>query len=308
MFRYSSFGTTVVSDFELPELKTGASHGEPLRIRRGDFELPPLEAVDCRRQGRQAQYGASGKKDVLHWEGMGAFCVEDGVSILYATRSEDPALFRLYLLSEALGMALFQRGRFLLHGSAVEVNGKALIFLGTPGAGKSTTAASFHQLGCRALADDMVVLDTSAEGEVHLFPSYPQIKIWEPSVKGLGMENENLVPLFKGSKKWTVNANGTEPAYPGEIPVSDIFVISPQSKEMEYPKMNEQEAFLALTQYFPLPPQLLRGEKLERHFGQAGKIADRVNFWQLRRTHDFSDLKRFAEKIIEEKMTQNIVV
>lgn len=63
-----------------------------------------------------------------------------------------------FLLGPVLGVVLRLRGVTCLHASAVALGGKAIAFMGVPGAGKSTTAALFARNGHSILADDITAL------------------------------------------------------------------------------------------------------------------------------------------------------
>ncbi|MGY6512292.1 hypothetical protein ACXIUH_25465, partial [Vibrio parahaemolyticus] len=68
-----------------------------------------------------------------------------------------------------LQMALAQRRYLLLHASAVERDGRALLMTGESGAGKSTLAALLMTHGWRLMGDEFALLDP-ATGLVHAFP------------------------------------------------------------------------------------------------------------------------------------------
>ena len=89
-----------------------------------------------------------------------------------------------YLLGPVMGFVLRLRGVVSLHASAVVVGGVALALVGCPGAGKSTTAASFACCGFGVLADDVVAL---ADREECFFvePGYPRLNLWPDSVRAL---------------------------------------------------------------------------------------------------------------------------
>ena len=65
---------------------------------------------------------------------------------------EDAAVF---LRGPVMGFVLRLRGQIPLHASAVDIGGSAILLMGPPGAGKSTTAACFAQLGNPLLSDDI---------------------------------------------------------------------------------------------------------------------------------------------------------
>jgi len=84
-----------------------------------------------------------------------------------------------------------------LHGSAVSLKGRAFIFLGASGAGKSTTAHALGARGLRLVSDDMVLVDV-ARGLV--LPGAPTVRLWRDELEG-ALERE---PVSAGvrDKHW----------------------------------------------------------------------------------------------------------
>jgi len=74
-----------------------------------------------------------------------------------------------------LQMALAQRRYLLLHASAVERDGRALLMTGESGAGKSTLAALLMTRGWRLMGDEFALLDP-ATGLIHAFPRLISLK------------------------------------------------------------------------------------------------------------------------------------
>ena len=76
-------------------------------------------------------------------------------------------------LNQVLPLALSRQGKLMLHGSAVDVDGQGVAFVGVSGRGKSTLAASFATAGRRFLSDDDVRhLEWSGTG-LQIIPSHP---------------------------------------------------------------------------------------------------------------------------------------
>ena len=130
----------------------------------------------------------------------------------------------VYLLGPVLGNLLRLRGEICLHGSAVELDGEALGFIGGPGAGKSSTAAALAQRGHRVLSDDLLVLHES-EGGFRAQPGYPSLRLWPASVAGLYGSAGALPPIVRGWDKRhldlaAANAYADEP-----LPLAAIYVL-----------------------------------------------------------------------------------
>ena len=61
--------------------------------------------------------------------------------------------------STVVGAFLALRGGLTIHGSAVEIDGKAVVLCGRSGAGKSTSIAALIANGARLISDDLTVIE-----------------------------------------------------------------------------------------------------------------------------------------------------
>jgi len=89
-----------------------------------------------------------------------------------------------YLLGPVLGLLLRLRGVTCLHASAVSFGDFAVAFIGSEGAGKSTTAAALAQQGCGIITDDVVAL-AETDGVFYVHPAYPYLCLWPESVASI---------------------------------------------------------------------------------------------------------------------------
>lgn len=87
-------------------------------------------------------------------------------------------------LNQVLPLALSRQNRLVLHGSAVDIQGQGVAFLGESGRGKSTLAASFATEGTRFLTDDGLLLDWVSD-DCRILPSHPSIRLWPDSEDAL---------------------------------------------------------------------------------------------------------------------------
>lgn len=102
-----------------------------------------------------------------------------------------------------LQMALGQRRYLLLHASAVERDGKALLMTGESGAGKSTLAALLMARGWRLLGDEFALLDP-ATGMIHGFPRLISLKNEAIGVMEREARGARWGPLLEGTPKGTI--------------------------------------------------------------------------------------------------------
>jgi HprK-related kinase A len=99
-----------------------------------------------------------------------------------------------------LQMALAQRHYLLLHASAVERDGKAVLMTGISGAGKSTLAALLMARGWRLMGDEFVLIDP-ATGLAHAFPRLISLKNEAIAVAQAAYPQGRFGPLLAGTPK-----------------------------------------------------------------------------------------------------------
>ena len=92
----------------------------------------------------------------------------------------DHATVRHLYLNQVQPLAWSKQGKLVLHGSAVEIEGQGVAFIGPSGYGKSTLAASFATSGSSFLSDDGLVIEESATGYM-IVPHHPSIRLWQDS-------------------------------------------------------------------------------------------------------------------------------
>lgn len=140
-----------------------------------------------------------------------------------------------YLLGPVLGFMLRLRGVTCLHASAVVIEHQAVAFVGPAGRGKSTTAATFAQLGYPILADDLVAL-VWQDDRVLVQPAYPRIRLWPTSVEILYGTPTALPCLTPTWDKRYLDLN--QPGYqfqPEPVSLAAIYLLNPRSDEIQTP-------------------------------------------------------------------------
>ena len=111
-----------------------------------------------------------------------------------------PSTVNHLYLNQVLPLALSRQGKLMLHGSAVEIHGQGVAFIGESGRGKSTLAASFATGGSRFLTDDGLHLEWVG-GECQIIPSHPSIRLWEDSQEALISNTAAVAPALDFTTK-----------------------------------------------------------------------------------------------------------
>lgn len=218
-FHYQLFGLRVGSEIPLPELFPATGDQPPdVIIRRGSVgELPSEAGVQV--EGDQCL--------LLTIPGVGRYRIRGGQEILVdAAEGVPDRNVRLYLLGSAFGALLHQRGLLPLHANAIEVDGKAVAFMGEAGAGKSTLAAWFHDRGFRVIADDVCVVQFDADGKILACPGIPRLRLWEEALRATGREAAAFPRSYVGDdhfRKFDVSIEVT--AAGGASEIAAIFLL-----------------------------------------------------------------------------------
>ena len=130
--------------------------------------------------------------------------------------------FTVYFLGQVLSFSLLARGIEPLHGSAVVVDGSAIVFLGACGAGKSTLAAAMIARGYPAITDDVVVLRPSEKGWV-VEPGIPRIKLFPATARKL-LGARDATRMNTGTTKLVMPLAANE-AVRRPMPVETLYVL-----------------------------------------------------------------------------------
>jgi HprK-related kinase A len=166
-----------------------------------------------------------------------------------------PLPLALGLLAAEMGMnlqiALGERRFLLLHASAVEREGRALLMTGASGAAKSTLAALLGERGWRFLGDEFVLLDLEA-GVLHPFPRAISLKN-EAIALFAHVEAARLGPLLAGTPKGDIrhlrpNAEAIARMAESARPVLILFPRFGADLDPAARPVGAAEAFVRLTQ------------------------------------------------------------
>ncbi len=283
MFFYRAAGLVIASDIELPgwALRSGGPSDASIRGR------PVPRALEGARE-RGPTWELSDDRLLLRIPGVARFLLSDGREIDF--EAEDGVLSRdlaIFLTDTVFGLLLHQRRRVVLHASAVEVAGKAVLFSGESGAGKSTLAAAMAERGFPLLTDDVCVI--TVEPSPVAFSAGQQLKLWQRAIAALGMEDRRGAPVRGGLQKYFIQC----PAATAEsLPLGAVYVLRPLRPPLvagiERPNVVDATLLLQRDAYRPLMVQRM-GQRAD-YFRAATRIANAVGLFCLTRPLDFDAL------------------
>jgi hypothetical protein len=221
-YRYRLFGLTVQSEIELPELVADRGDGAAdVRISIGTIATSPDAEAGLHVEGEDA---------LLVIPAAGRFLSRAGIELLVEpAEGVSPRNLRLYLLGSAFGAILHQRRLLPLHANAVVVEGRAIGFMGHPGAGKSTLAAWFHDRGFDVLADDVCVVTRGAGGQPLAHPGIPRLRLWREALEAGGRDASSYERSFDDMDKYTVPTD-LDRMLPA-VPLSHLYVLEKAGEE-----------------------------------------------------------------------------
>lgn len=303
MYSYAAYGLKISSELFLPELIV-SSHDQAqsdVAIRRGSLmgDARNAELVD-------GFFRAEEHDLYFFLQQVGGLQASNGTEIVVdALPGAEDRWMRLPLLGTVLGILLHQRGLFVLHASAVEINGGAAVFLGAKGDGKSTMAATLYERGHTLLTDDVVAITSDEKGNPQVLPGFPQFKLWPDSVAPAMGEDASLLPrLAEGYDKCSRLVEERFAAQP--VPLRRIYVLSEaeSSAAVDSPPyvvpLTPQEAMthlIAHSHAARFGNHMLRGKSAVRHLTQCAQIVGRVPARWLKRRRSLEALPEVAQLV-----------
>ncbi|GAA0565044.1 hypothetical protein [Rhizomicrobium electricum] len=283
MHGYGIAGLSVESDIALPGLIARPLNGEPPDVWIRQAPVPAnLENPDA----SGPTWEMSGDRFLLRIPGIVRFLLTGGRVLAFAPEGpvED---VRAFLLGTAFGILLHQRGAIVLHASAVKVGGKAVVFCGASGAGKSTIAAALGQRGYPLVTDDVGAVSFDSAGTPVIYPDGRQLKLWAHAIAQLGFSRGEAVR--DAIEKFYVEPREV---FGEAMPLGAIYALRearpPIVPGIERPNVVDASLLLRRNAYRPLLVQRM-GRRAD-YFYAATAIAGHAGIFHLSRPLDFSEL------------------
>lgn len=298
MYSYHAYGLGFHSAFTLPELTARAENKADVTIRAGAVRKLAAEAGLCPEQS----FHVTQTGTYLFFSQIGAFLVRGGHEIFVEPLPNiEERLVRLPLLGAVLAVLLHQRGKLVLHASAVALDGRVIAFIGEKGSGKSTMAAALCGRGHELLADDIVAIDLEAGCPPLVLSGFPQLKLYSDAVVAALSENPEELPEIAMNVGKRSRLAGEHFAT-GALPLAAVYALG-EASELKIKHFNPQDAIKALiaNSYMArFGSQWLSSGTAASNLGQCGSVANQIAVGLIERPRDFASLASVAQMIEEE--------
>lgn len=283
---YRVSGLSVASEIDLPGLIAGMPERAPqVTIRRGRVpdQLPEPTASG-------PTWQIAGNRFLIRIPDIARFLLNDGSEIVFAPESDaTEADIPVFILGTVFGILLHQRQQIVLHASAVQVNGKAVLFCGSSGAGKSTLAAALAQRGYPLVTDDVCTVTAEGAGAPLVHPDGRQLKLWAQAIQRLDLAQSRGERVRKSLEKYYVEPREvfTEP-----LPLGAVYALRearpPHKAGIERPNVVDAALLLRRNAYRPL--LVRRMNQKANYFRAATAIANVAGIFYLTRALDFAKM------------------
>ncbi|MBO0718286.1 MAG: AAA family ATPase, partial [Rhizobiales bacterium] len=182
---------------------------------------------------------------------------------------------------------LHQREQIVLHASAVEVNGKAMVFCGHSGAGKSTIAAALAKRGYRLITDDVCALTFSDAAHPIVHPDGRQLKLWAQAIEKLELDEVRGERIRGCLEKFYVEPHrATSEALPLGAVYALVEARVSHTPGIEQPNVVDATLLLRWHAYRPLLVNRLAQK--QHYFRATAQIANGSGIFRLVRPLDFA--------------------
>jgi len=298
MYFYTAYGLRIQSAIYLPELIPIAETIPDLTIEWGKVDRAPMttyyEGMDIYTTSEFSSF---------FWNEVGAISIRAGRKvILDPFPGVEERLLRLPLLGIAFAVVLHQQGFFELHGSSVEIDGQAVVFMAGKGWGKSTLAATLYSRGHELITDDLVAIRFE-QGKPVVVPAFPQLKLLpDAAAFALGDDPDTLPCLATGYDKRA--RLGLDRFAQKPLPLKGIYQLD-KGEELALKPLNPQEAtrqLVANSFIARCASPLLVGDGAIKHFQDCTKVIEQVPIYRLERPQSLELVSAIAQ-LIEENIS-----
>lgn len=228
-----------------------------------------------------------------------AFLVK-GDTILVMPISDNRNVWQSYLLGAVMSIILIKRDRFVLHGSAIQHNNSAFLFLGNSGVGKSSVAMGLGLDGYAVITDDLCAI-SKEKGQLYINSGTKQIRLLEDTVEKLGVTDVVALehPTNRPKFGFSIDRNWEDKKLKVET-IVELVIDESLRRELEIDEIVsfERIALLKKNIYKEELSKVVGAET--SYFSYISLFSEKVKFIRITRQSSTYDLKKLIALIKRE--------
>lgn len=289
---YRAFGLNLLSDLDLAPLPAASI---------GPFDISVRQAKATRTPSllrRFENFFWASEDEVCLWyaEEGGYLVRNNSEALLVASPDVTDDVLRRFLLGRVMALILYRHGRLVLHASAVQINGRAVLFMGQPGSGKSTLAAAFHRAGFAVLSDDLVSLEIREDSTVWVSAGVPSVSLCLDAATTIAPPGHVLPPVGLWSKKVRLDT-GALPAL-DMVQVTHAYLLDSASADY----FDQRAALTFFRLQFPSVMRYLEyTDEFSASFARCAQIASIVPVSRLDCSNKLIEIDATVARVLEKK-------
>ena len=223
----------------------------------------------------------------------GWFRVDPAGASVRVSPTDDPIRREERLWGIPATLAYLGRGDLPLHASAVEVDGRALLFAAPGRHGKTTMAAAFHRAGHRVLAEDLACC--RPEPEPSVFPGPAVLRLRPDVAEALEIGDVDVIAEEPDRVHCAIAEHRRGDG--GAVPLAGIVFL--RGSDAERPTLAPRAHGSAIPDLWAFSLNLPDDEDRARCFRGVATLAHRVPIWDLERDMRFDTLDDDVDLVIK---------
>ncbi|MFK8046809.1 MAG: hypothetical protein AB8B81_00105 [Halioglobus sp.] len=202
-------------------------------------------------------------------------------------------------------LALSHQNKLLLHASAVEVHGRAAVFLAESGVGKSTLAAYFASHGFPFLTDDVVEIEHCESG-YRVRPGHGSIRLWEYSGEELDALEIGFSSMSTASGKTRFLASKPTVFCDQAKRLQNTYILDPtHSDSITIQEVSGSQVVTSMLQNCFLLDVEARSS-LTSNFENLSRLAALPGYFRLSFPRDYSFLPQLCDQIVAHMLSTRV--
>lgn len=289
---YVAYNLNICSEILLPELIGGGRGDDVAIIFRNIAPSKYLEEHDF---SAAFKVKISNKSTYLFLDDVVICKITSGNEIVINPKTGlDEGYLRIIILGPALTIVLHQRKNLIIHGSAVNINGNAVAFLGTNGRGKSTTLFALYKSGYPLVTDDILSVECNDNCAPTVDPSYPRLKLRQDTMNFM-QEDLDLTPkthIYSEKYSYYVENFSNRKLF-----LNKIYVVE-KGPECKLETLAPRESLMELIKS-SYCYEIFSKDEITENLMSCSMVVDNTEIKLLKISHSFKELPNLI-KIIEE--------